>query len=167
MIFSKYLLPILSHFFSARSHKLKLSMQASVLNAVTDTVKKEISRLFLKIVFGLVATGVLIYSLVVLGQHLQFYLLLYDNGPLFSILFFSALSVVCMFLLFKLFYKKVAEEDPFSTLFSTDEAKFRLGKIYENFMSGLADGIRQQSESEKPSNKKIDESNKNLSETVH
>lgn len=155
MSISKYVLPIVSNFLSARSQNSKINSQSTMLKVVTEAVKKEISMLVLKIVFGLVATGVLIYSLIVLGQHLQFYLLLYNNGTVLSVLFFSIVSVVCVFLLLKLFHKKnVAEEDPFLKLFSGDEAKFRLGKIYEQFMSGMAEGIREIPDSEAPVSQK-------------
>ena len=143
MSISKYLLPIVSNFLSARTHNSKISSQSSMIKIVSETVRQEISKLILKIVFGLVATGVLIYSLIVLGQHLQFYLLLYDNGAILSVFFFSVLSVVCVYLLFKLFYKKEIKDDPIANLFSGDEAKFRLGKIYEQFMTGMAEGIRE------------------------
>lgn len=143
MSISKYLLPIVSNFFSARTHNSKISSQSSMIKIVSETVRKEISKLILKIVFGLVATGILIYSLIVLGQHLQFYLLLYDNGTVLSVFFFSVVSVICVFFLFKLFHKKEVEEDPIAKLFTGDEAKFRLGKIYEQFMTGLAEGIQE------------------------
>lgn len=154
MPISKYVLPIVSNFLRARNQSSKSSSQSTMLKVVTETVKNEISKLILKIVFGLVATGVLIYSLIVLGQHLQFYLLLYDNGTILSVFFFSIVSVVCVFLLFKLFSKKdVAEEDPFSKLFSGDEAKFRLGKIVEQFMAGMAEGMREEPISKEPISK--------------
>ena len=155
MFFNKYLLPIVSHFYKTRRQNSSMSSQASLINIVTDTVKREISRIILKIVFGLVATGVLIYSLIVLGQHLQFYLLVYENGPFLSVLFFSLLAIGCAFILFKLFHKKETEGDPLSKLFSSDEAKFRIGKIYENFISGLADGIRESNAAEKREQEKI------------
>ena len=158
MSISKYLLPIVSNFLSARSDNSKASSQSSMVRVVSETVRKEISKLILKIVFGLVATGVLIYSLIVLGQHLQFYLLLYDNGTVLSVFFFSVVSVVCVFLLFKLFHKTEAEEDPISKLFSGDEARFRLGKIYEQFMTGMAEGIRENPVSPEPKSRaKIDD----------
>lgn len=170
MLFSKYILPIVSHFMAARGQNSHLSTQASMMHAVTDTVKKEISRLFLKIVFGLVATGVLIYSLIVLGQHAQYYMMLYDNGPLLSVLFFILVSALCAFILFKLFHKKEAEEDPFSSIFSSDETKFRLGKIYANFMAGLAEGLQEAPErppQERSTRIKIDEANASVADTVH
>ncbi len=155
MFFNKYIVPILTHFFKTRRQNSNMNSQASLLNIATETVKREISKIILKIVFGLVATGVLIYSLIVLGQHLQFYLLVYENGPLLSVLFFSILAVVCALILFKLFHKKETEEDPFSKIFSSEEAKFRIGKIYENFISGLADGIRESNATEKRQKEKI------------
>lgn len=158
MSISKFLLPIVSNFLSARTHSSKISSQSSMIKVVSETVRKEISKLILKIVFGLVATGILIYSLIVLGQHLQFYLLLNDNGTVLSVLFFSIVSIVCVFLLFKLFHKAEADDDPISKLFSGDEAKFRLGKIYEQFMAGMAEGIRENPVTAEPkSSAKIDE----------
>ncbi len=153
MSISKFLLPIVSSFLSARTHSSKINSQSSMIKVVSETIRKEISKLILKIVFGLVATGVLIYSLIVLGQHLQFYLLLYDNGTVLSIFFFSIVSVLCVFLLFKLFHKAEAEEDPISKLFSGNDAKFRLGKIYEQFMAGMAEGIRENPVDAEPKSK--------------
>lgn len=169
MTISKYLLPIVANFLSARSQNSKVSNQSTMLNAVSETVKKEISKMILKIVFGLVATGVLIYSLIVLGQHLQFYLLLYENGTVLSILFFSIVSILCVIMLFRLFNKKEVNDDPFSRLFSGDEAKFRLGKIYEQFMTGLAEGIKEGPPKDEPKTRlKIDDfDDVNRSGTTH
>lgn len=169
MTINKYLLPIVANFLSARSQNSKVSNQSTMLNAISETVKKEISKMILKIVFGLVATGVLIYSLIVLGQHLQFYLLLFDNGTVLSVLFFSIVSILCVIMLFRLFNKKEVKDDPFSRLFSGDEAKFRLGKIYEQFMTGLAEGIKEGPLKDEPKTRlKIDDfDDVNRSGTTH
>lgn len=167
MSFSKYLLPIILQFFSSRINNSNLSSQTVMLNALTDTLKKEISGYILKVVFGLVATGVLIYSLVVLGQHFQTYLLLYNNGPTFSVLFFSLLAVVCVFTVFKLFYKKETSKDPFAAAASKEEKQSNIRAVYSNFMSGMVDGLREGHE-EKSRHKQIDDRDYNkYSDATH
>ena len=167
MSFSKLFMPILMQYFTSRTNDSGLTTQAKFLNAVTDTVKKEISELILKIVFGLVATGVLIYSLVILGQHFHAYLLLYNNGPLLAVLFFTLLAAACVFVVFKLFYQKQTSKDPFEFLLSKDQKQFSVEKIYNNFMSGLTDGLREHQVEEKTSHKNIEAADFKYSDTTH
>lgn len=167
MSFSKLIMPILMRYLTNRASHSGFTTQAKFLSAVTDVVKKEISELILKIVFGLVATGVLIYSLVILGQHFHAYLLLYNNGPLLAVLFFTLLSAACVYVVFKLFYQKHTSTDPFEFLLSKDNKHFSVEAIYNNFMSGLTDGLREHQAEEKTSHKKIEDADFKYSDTTH
>lgn len=167
MSFGKLIMPIILRYLTNRANDSGFTAQAKFLNAVTDTVKKEISELILKIVLGLVATSVLIYSLVILGQHFHAYLLLYNNGPLLAVLFFVLLSAACVFTVFKLFYQRQTSTDPFEFLLSKDQKHFSVENIYNNFISGLADGLREHQTEEKTSHKNIEDTGFKYSDTTH
>lgn len=150
MSISKLFFYILIPFFLGRKGNTGISAQSLLLKTVTKILKKEISGIILKMAFALVATGLLIYSLISLGQYLHEYLLSYENGIAFSVMFFSLLSVVCVLLIFKLFYEKasqpVSHPDIFESLFSESSEKFSaektLEKIYNNFIEGLDIGMK-------------------------
>ena len=166
MSFGKIIFPILMQFFAFRKSDSGLSSQALLLNAITATFKKEISGIILKVAFGLVATGVLIYSLVTLGQYFHAYLLKFESGILLSVLFFIFLSGTCIFAVFKLFYEKKDQTDPFESLFSkSDEKNLGIQKIFANFMDGLNNGMSKAEESS--SSDKAEEADYKHSGTTH
>ena len=167
MSFTKFILPIIMQFFSSRNSDTGMSSQALFLKAVTVTVKKEISGLILKIAFGLVATGVLIYSLVMLGQYVHTFLLLYNDGVLFSVLFFSLISIICVFAVVKLFYQKETAKDPFEAFSLTGNSGFSLEKIYSNFMTGLHTSLEQNEAEQSASTKKNEADNYIYPDTAH
>ena len=166
MSFSKYILPILMQFFTSRNNDSGLSSQSLFLKAVTTTVKKEISGLILKIIFACVVTGVLIFSLIILGQHFQTYLLLSNNGILFSVLFFSLVAIACVFAVVQLFNQKAPLQDPFEFL-AKGEKHFSISTVYNNFMDGLADGLSEEQTEEFANSKKTEEPKYKYSGPIH
>lgn len=131
-------LPLIMEFLTGRKDHGGLTAQVQLLSLVSSEVKKQLSSLILKIAAGLVATGVLIYSLIVLGQYFHAYLLTFENGPVFSSIFFAIVSVACIAGLFQLF----RPEKPLPAVQDLQDSvhNFSFEKIYANFLQGLTEG---------------------------
>lgn len=142
MSFGKVIFSTFLKFFSDRNKNSILNSQALFLDAILAAVKKEISDLILKISVALVAVSVVIYSLIVIGQHFHAYMLIYEKGILFSVLFFSLLAIGCGFIIFKLFYEQDYRQNIFETLFSKKNSQnFNFEKLYTLFIEGLNEGL--------------------------
>lgn len=140
---NKLLMPLLPMILQSLTGKNdqggNMVSQVQLLSLVSSEVKKQMSKLILKISFALVATGVLIYSLIVLAQYAHTFMQTYENGPIFSVVFFAALTGLCVFGLFMMF----REEPPSAPVqsFRSLGNSFSFEKIYTNFLEGLAQGI--------------------------
>lgn len=142
MSFSKVIFSTFLKFFSDQNKNSILNSQALFLDAILAAVKKEISDLILKISVALVAVSLVIYSLIVIGQHFHAYMLIYEKGMLFSVLFFSLLAIGCGFTIFKLFYEQDYRQNVFETLFSKKKSQnFNFEKFYTLFIEGLNEGL--------------------------
>jgi hypothetical protein len=137
----KFILPFITEFLFIHKGQSGAATDIQVINLVTGVVKKELSSMILKIAVALVATSLLIYSLIILTQYLHAYMLVWENGPLFSVLFFSGLSAVCLFAVYKLF----GEQEPVSQIFENKGVANSLGldKVLNNFLEGLTTGMQQ------------------------
>jgi|GEM_PF-6621853 len=140
-----FIFSILMQFFLGQRANSDLSKQDQMLKMALELVKKEIAELILKIIAGTTATGILIYSLITLGQYFHNFMLRYQDGVAFSIIFFVALAASCIFLVSQLFYvKKNNLEDPIKSLLSkTTEHGISLENIYANFFEGLSTALNQ------------------------
>lgn len=167
MNFSKLIWPVLLQFFSMKSKSSAMNSEMLLLNAVTENIKKEIYLLIVRIMAGLVATGIIIYSLVVLGQHFNTFLLMYDRGPQFSVLFFTVLTVVCSYSLYRLFYGNATVKKSAQTAIAAEESESSVTKIFTNFMAGLGEGLEENSKTEKSSYKRIESKLFRDSESTH
>lgn len=142
----KLFLSVFLRFFADRKLHSAITAQGELVRAVTVTLKKEASALILKTSIGLIASGLLIYSLINLGMLFNDFLIKYQYGTVFSVLFFIGLSAACGFLLAKLFYeKKETREESFETFFAKGNV-LNVKSIYSNFVSGLEEGINQAEE---------------------
>ncbi|AGH94867.1 hypothetical protein [Pseudobdellovibrio exovorus] len=139
------LLPMILQSLTGKSDQAgNMVSQMQLLSLVSSEVKKQMSKLILKISFALVATGVLIYSLIILAQYAHTFMQTYENGPVFSVIFFAALTGLCVFGLFMMF----REEPPPAPVksFQSLGRSFSFEKIYTNFLEGLAQGIEHNQE---------------------
>lgn len=144
MSMNKLLMPLLPLFLESitgRKDQGGLVAQVQLLNIITNEVKKQISKLILKIAFGLVASGVLIYSLIILGQYLHAYMLTFQDGQAFSMIFFGLVSVGCIAALIQMF-RPEKTVTPIRTLQDSVHS-FSFEKILTNFMEGLTQGVEQ------------------------
>lgn len=135
------LLPLIMESLTGHKNQNGVMSQVQLLQIVTTEVKKQISKLILKIAFGLVATGVLIYSLIVLGQYVHSYLLTYTDGVAFSAIFFAIVSIGCIISLIQMF----RPEKPETPILDLKESvhNFSFEKIVDNFFDGLAKGVQE------------------------
>ena len=134
--------------FAKRGERAGHNSVSHLLHFATDTIKQEISGLVLKISQALVATGVLIYSLIMIGRLVFESLQGYDHGPLLSGLFFGVVAVACFGGLFVLFKDRnpLPQTDSLS---QDDPANHLAEKILNNFLEGLNKGLNEAPASEK------------------
>lgn len=150
MSLTNVIIPLVIEFFmghfGSRKDGSGINAQVQLFNMVTSVVKKEISSLILKVAAAIVATGILLYSLIVLGQHLHAYMLLWENGPVFSVIVFAAIAIVCVGSLYLLFGEKKPVQQVFQSPTVAQQASFNLEKLYMNFVDGLAKGVAESHE---------------------
>jgi len=147
---TKSILPILTGLFARKGEKAGHSSVSHLLHFATATIKHELSAMILKISLALVATGVLIFSLIMIGRHINDAFQVYDNGPLLAGIFFGVVSAACFATLFLLFRDK-------SNLPEVSEtASAGSGQIHEmaekalhSFLAGLNSGLSAPSKTEK------------------
>lgn len=159
MPFSKVITSFFVKYFVNRSKDSLLNSQAAFLDMALAAIKKEITDLIFKIAMASVAVGVLIYSLIVLGQHFHAYMLIYEKGTLYSVLFYSLLSIACAFIVYRLFYDQKNPYNIFESFFlQKKEKNINFEKIYSLFLDGLSEGMGASKSEEWEEQKKADES---------
>ena len=113
-----------------------------LLNFATATIKHEISGLVLKISLALVATGVLIFSLIMVGRDVHESVQGLENGPLLSGIFFGGVSLLCFGGLLLLFKDK--NPLPQADLLTHEDGMGQMAeRILSNFLEGLNKGLNE------------------------
>lgn len=143
MSFVKTVFPLIGGLFAGSQSKAGETSVSHLLHFATATVEHELSKLILKIALALVATGVLIFSLIMLGRLVNDSLQYYERGPIYSGVFFGAVSVVCFVGLFKLFKAKNPPPQALDSLASESPLHHMAEKIFLNFFEGLNTGLNQ------------------------
>lgn len=139
----KLILPFLLQFFMGHNNQNANTSQLELLNMVSAVVKKEISNMILKIAAGLVATGILLYSLINLFQYLHAYMLLWQNGPAFAVIFFAGLAAVTTYIIYALFNNNQKPREIFESNPKGLKESFSMDKLYTQFLNGLAEGAQE------------------------
>ena len=135
MAFASSVLPLLSAVFAKKGEKAGHTSVSHLLHFATATIKHELSTLVLKISLALVATGVLIFSIIMIGRHVNdAFQVYYANGPLLAGLFFGFISVLCFAGLFLLYQPLKSLSKVNSTIQTTIAAGQR---IFELISVGL------------------------------
>lgn len=137
-------LPLIMESLTGLKNQNGMMSQVQLLNIVTNEIKKQISKLILKIAFGLVITGVLTYSLIVLGQYVHAYMLTFQDGRAFSTIFFSIISIACIAGLIQMFRPEKPETPMLDLKQSVHNFSFE--KIMNNFFEGLVKGVEEAQE---------------------
>jgi len=147
-MFSSSIIPILTENFAKKGEKAGHTSVSHLLHFATAIIKQEISGLVLKISLALVATGVLIFSLIMIGRVASDSLQGYDNGPLLSGIFFGVVSAACLGGLLVLFKDRnpLPQTDSLS---QEDPANHLAEKILNNFLEGLNKGLNEAPKAEK------------------
>jgi hypothetical protein len=141
-MFSNPIFPIIAGMFAKRGEKAGHTSVSHLLHFATATIKHEISGMVMKISLALVAVGVLIFALIMIGRNVHEVLYLYDNGPLLSGLFFGLVSLACAAGLFVLFRDKNPLPQ-MESLSQEDTATHMAEKILNNFLEGLNKGLNE------------------------
>lgn len=145
MNFAKSIFPLFTGLFAAKKvDKTGQGSVAHLLHFATATVKHELSKMVLKIALAIVASGVLIFSLIMVGRHINDALQVFDNGPLLSGLFFGFVSVVCFASLYLLFHDKNPPPITDSLSQGTHQVTETAEKILFSFLEGLNKGLSEQ-----------------------
>lgn len=146
MSFGKSFFSMYVKFFTDKKKDTILEFQAELIDTAIAAIRKEIIELIFKITVALVAVGLLLYSLIILAQHFHAYMLIYEKGILFSVLFFSALSVGCIYTISKLFLDQKMNQNIFKSIFSKTSSQknsqnINFEKLLVNFVDGLNKGL--------------------------
>ena len=117
-----FLLPLVFEFFKKKSYSAPLHEQ--------------ISRVTAKLLTGLILTAVIIFSLIIVGQHVRTILLGFEYGIYLSLAAFSLTAILAAVFLIILFRKdKKVQSVP------SGGAEIDFEKIVAQFCAGLAAGM--------------------------
>ena len=142
MAFASSVLPLLSAVFAKKGEKAGHTSVSHLLHFATATIKHELSTLVLKISLALVATGVLIFSIIMIGRHVNdAFQVYYANGPLLAGLFFGFISVLCFAGLFLLFRDKGPPPETADALSAEGSVHHMAHNVLHSFLSGLNEGL--------------------------
>lgn len=102
----KLLLPILLGFLQPRNNLPAdfMSVSAKAEEVIRTAIRREALAIAMRIFGGIILSGVIIYSLVCVGEQINDLLLIMDFGPYYSLIGYSVLALLCivgLFLLFK------------------------------------------------------------------
>ncbi len=137
---SKVLLFLFS-FMSNPQQSLMMDSESKIVTLIKTTLRAEVIFIGFKLLLGLILSSVTIFSLIQVGQALQVYLNLFENGNSLIMVCFASiaiLSLVLFYLLFKKDLKPIETEKvhhPESSNHST------IGQIGSRFIQGLVQGF--------------------------
>lgn len=142
----------------AEIFKSKTDM-SSVISKSTEQIKESLRAdafsIAIRIFCGLIATSVIIYSLITIGQQLNIILLALDDGPFWSMGFFALVLLLGSIVLYYLF-KPTANRIPVQAP-EFPHKDFDFMKIINAFIAGIEKGSHHASANKHTESKPVEE----------
>jgi hypothetical protein len=113
-------------------------------NSFRSALREEIQSAAFKVICGIILSSVMIFSLIVLGAHMNYVLNNQEMGPYPSMLVFGVIAALCFGLLFYTFKDKKAKRKEVAVnqpLFGTN-----MQRILIQFLDGLNEGVEEAAE---------------------
>ncbi|NCN39667.1 hypothetical protein GW916_00300 [bacterium] len=143
----KFLVPILREML-----KTNPSLAGAFIGSKKEMrrmLRKEVFYVSIRVMFGLVISGGVIYSLIRLLQEAHFFLISTGNGALNTSLFFGSLIVIGMVTLSLLFRTTSKTEPP-----PPSQLEQAIEKVALSFCNGIIDGMHKANQEDKFSSQK-------------